>query len=70
MPDSSSSDREAVTNDVDAGEGASQDDGLMVIPDLPRPDSEDPELVGFTQLTQKVDPDLPRPNREQPVTVP
>ena len=55
---------------VDAEEGAAQDDGLMVIPDLPRPDSEDPELVGFTQLTQKVDPDLPRPNREQPVTVP
>src|SRR6266581_539227 len=30
---------------IDAEEGASQDDGLMVIPDLPRPDCEDPELV-------------------------
>ncbi len=34
-------DREAVTNDVDAEENASQDAWLEVIPDLPRPDCED-----------------------------
>ena len=34
-------DREAVTNDVDAEENASQDSWLEVIPDLPRPDCED-----------------------------
>src|SRR2546422_9541612 len=58
-------DREAVTNDVDAEGNASQDSWLEVIPDLPRPDSEEPELVGFTQLTQKVDHDLPRPDSDE-----
>ncbi len=53
-----------------AEENAFQGAQLEVIPDLPRPDCDDPELVGFTQLTQKVDSDPPRPNREQPVTVP
>ena len=53
-----------------AEENGSQGDWLQVIPDLPRPDSDDPQLVGFTQLTQKVDSDPARPNREQPVTAP
>ena len=34
-------DREAVTNDVDAEENASQGAWLQVIPDLPRPDCKD-----------------------------